>query len=125
MNTKQNTSFSVVGGQKLPPPLTDVNTLSSTLNRTSIHALLHQAFASCGRAFLVCLLALPVGLVSCEKDSGEEEGKTPASTTIDTNEVKNGDAQNAASRDDNDSATDVGFSVKVDTAWAGVTHYEF
>ena len=34
MNTKQNTSYNV----------------------------LHQAYASCGRAFLVCLLALPVGL---------------------------------------------------------------
>ena len=72
MNTKQNISYNV----------------------------LHQVYTSCGRAFLVCLLALPVGFVSCEKDSDKEEEKTPASTDIDTNEVKGGDAQNAASRSD-------------------------
>lgn len=58
------------GWYRSTPPLTNINILSFS-NGTSPHALLHQAYASCGRVFLLLLLALPFFIASCSQDDAE------------------------------------------------------
>lgn len=51
MNNKHNAQIAMVGGPKAPPPLTYINYTKLASNRSEIHALLHQVYTLCGRAF--------------------------------------------------------------------------
>ncbi len=113
MTIKHNTPIIVMGGQILPPPLTNINNNSASFG-TPIHALLHKALASCGRVFLcLSLLLLPLAFASCDKEVVEQDyedmltrGMAPDSTG-------------------GDSTAAVGFTLTVDTAWAGTIHLTY
>lgn len=70
----------------LPPPISLCNVNNNHSIRLVNRSLLHQAFAFCGRAFCVMLLALlPLGFSSCEKPDvvhGELEGYYDESTRL-------------------------------------------
>lgn len=75
INKHQYMKNRMVDGIKLPPPLTDIN--NNISSQRFNHALLHQAFASCGR-FLSCLLLWLTAaslLASCSKADPEDEPK--------------------------------------------------
>ena len=74
MYSKHNTT---VKGQKLPPPTSQYNTEANASVRTSSHALLHLACASCGRAFLFLLFSLPFFAASCSQDDADVAPLTP------------------------------------------------
>ena len=78
--------------RELPPPIAFCNVINNHLLRSAKPALLHQAFAFCGRAFDVpsssalllltrslvfpCLLMLPTIFISCEKPEWTEDEAT-------------------------------------------------
>ena len=93
----------------LPPPISlgrKYNTHSIGFSRT----LLHQAIASCGRAFcFLLLLLLPLAFVSCEKpDLGTEMEENTRS-----------------GNHTNDSTGVVEMPIVVDTTWAGTITVEY
>lgn len=69
--------MAMVGGPKLPPPLTYINYKSSASNRSAINALLHQVYASCGRVFLFLTLAMPFLIASCSQGDTDVAPLTP------------------------------------------------
>lgn len=65
-------TLSLRGLQILPPPISICNPISSNAFRPAIPALLHQAHASCGRAFALMFIALSLAFASCEKEVMED-----------------------------------------------------
>ena len=64
----------------------DVNNKSIKLAAT---ALLHQAYASCGRAFLCLLLTLPLALTSCDREvPASDDGTQTRSATPEQGKTK-------------------------------------
>ena len=99
----------LINSKLLPPPIAS----SQVSNITSLRfspTLLHQAIASCGRAFcFLLLLLLPLAFVSCEKP---DLGTEPEENTRSGNHT-------------NDSTGVVEIPIVVDTTWAGVITVEY
>ena len=57
----------------LPPPISWIN-VSNESPRPAKPALLHEVYASCGRAFLCLLLTLPLALASCDREVPASDG---------------------------------------------------
>ena len=86
----------------LPPPISLCNNhISSNAFRSANPALLHQAHASCGRAFCVVAALLALTLSSCEKES---------TSSNDDDLTRNAPADSTANTPT--------INLKVDTAWA-------
>ncbi len=65
INKSRYNTLSLRGLHILPPPISDI---SNYVFRPAIPALLHQAHASCGRAFALLFIFLPLAFASCEKE---------------------------------------------------------
>ena len=55
----------------LPPPISSCK-VNDKRQKTTTFTLLHQAYASCGRAFALMFIVLPLAFASCEKEVMEE-----------------------------------------------------
>ena len=109
MKTSKASRNTLINSKLVPPPIAS-NQVSNITSLRINPTLLHQAIASCGRAFCFLLfLLLPLAFVSCEKpDLGTEMEENTRS-----------------GNHTNDSTGVVEIPIVVDTTWAGVITVEY
>ena len=72
MNLQNKLHNTLTIRELLPPPISLCNNISSNAHRSAKPALLHQAYASCGRVFALLIAVLPLAFASCESEVMEE-----------------------------------------------------